>query len=150
MRASLLILALAAFPALAHDDATLDKMAAPHGGQIRMAGAWHFELVVVKNSKEARDNPVLVYLTDHGDKKQPSQGYKGTVTLLSPQGKAVATLVPDGENRLRGSASYASNPDLKAVVSITAPDGRTEQARFEPLKAAAAPAAGPGGAHAGH
>ena len=28
------------------DDATLDKMKTPHGGQMRMAGAYHFELVL--------------------------------------------------------------------------------------------------------
>lgn len=37
---------LLATPAFAHDDATLDAMAAPHGGQLRMSGAYHLELVL--------------------------------------------------------------------------------------------------------
>ena len=51
-------------PALAHDDAYLDTLKAPHGGQLRMAGPNHYELVVVKNSKTVRENPIVVYVTD--------------------------------------------------------------------------------------
>lgn len=40
----------------AHDDAVLDKTSGSHGGQLRMAGSYHFELVVAKDSKEAKDN----------------------------------------------------------------------------------------------
>ncbi len=38
-------LALVAGGAKAHDDAYLDTVKAPHGGQLRMAGVHHFELV---------------------------------------------------------------------------------------------------------
>ena len=51
MKLNTLILAAAALfaaPAFAHDDATLDAMAAPHGGQLRMSGAGHLELVLAK------------------------------------------------------------------------------------------------------
>jgi hypothetical protein len=44
--------------AFAHDDGALDKISGPNGGQLRMAGSYHFELVVAKDSKEAKDNPV--------------------------------------------------------------------------------------------
>ncbi len=43
----------AATPALAHDDATLDAMQAPHGGQLRMAGAYHIELVLARDARGA-------------------------------------------------------------------------------------------------
>ena len=36
---------------LTADDATLDAMAAPHGGQLRMSGAWHLELVLAKDAR---------------------------------------------------------------------------------------------------
>ena len=54
MKLNTLILAAAALfaaPAFAHDDATLDAMAAPHGGQLRMSGAWHLELVLAKDAR---------------------------------------------------------------------------------------------------
>jgi hypothetical protein len=47
---------LAAGAARAHDDATLDASAAPHGGQLRMAGIYHFELVLVGDNRTAKDN----------------------------------------------------------------------------------------------
>lgn len=129
--------AIGALPAQAHDDAYLDTLKAPHGGQLRMAGAFHYELVVVKDSTEAKDNPVLVYLTDHAGTKIPSAGASGTVTLLAGKQKATANLVPDGDNRLKAVAKYASSPDLKAIVSITPAGQGTEQARFTPMAMAA-------------
>lgn len=128
--ATLLISAGAAF---AHDDATLDASAAPHGGQVRMAGIYHFELVLAKDSVAAKDNPVVVYLSDHAGTKIPSAGAIGTATLLGASGKSTATLQPDGDNRLKGVAKYASAPDTKVVLSITLPGKPPEQARFTPF-----------------
>jgi hypothetical protein len=133
----------AATLAFAHDDATLDKMKSANGGQVRMAGVYHFELVLGKDSTEAKDNPVTVFVTDHADAKVASKGMKATVTLLGGRQKASAELLPDGDNRLKGNARYAANADLKAVVAVTLPDGKTEQARFTPFAKASDP-------HAGH
>lgn len=147
-------LALTALPARAHDDATLDAMATPHGGQLRMAGPLHIELVLVKDSAQAKDNPVRVYLSDHAGKPQPSQGVSASITVLSGKDKASATLLPDGENRLQASARYASRPDLKAVVTVTLPGQPPVQARFTPLAPKPAGAAAAGGMdhsqHTGH
>jgi len=129
----LALLASLGTPALAHDDATLDAMTTPNGGQLRMAGAYHLELVVVQDSPTPRENPVTVYLTDHADQKLPAAGAKGKVTLLSGKQKTEISLSPAGDNKLSGKGSYASSPTLKAIVTITFPDGRTEQARFTPL-----------------
>ncbi len=117
----------------AHDDAYLDTLKAPHGGQLRMAGAHHLELVLVKNSPTAKDNVILVYLTDHAGTPVSTQGVKASVTILAGKRKISSALQPDGDNRLKGQASYASTPDLKAVVSVTLPGQETQQARFTPL-----------------
>lgn len=131
--AATLVLAMGTVPALAHDDATIKLLKPANGGQLRMTGVYHFELVVDKNAKEPKDNPVLVYVTDHAGTKIPTAGATGTVTLLAGKLKSTATLQPDGDNRLKGIAKYASAPDLKAVVSITLPNKPPEQARFTPL-----------------
>lgn len=133
--------------ALAHDDATLDQRVTPHGGQLRMAGPYHFELVVAKDSPQAKDNTVAIYVTDHADKPLPVKGVTAKVTLLSGKQKSEAVLSPAGDDVLKGTANYASTPDMKAVVSVTFPNGATEQARFTPLAKAAEAAADP---HAGH
>jgi hypothetical protein len=120
----------------AHSDEYLDTQKTAHGGQLRMAGPYHFELVVVKDSKEAKDNTLVVYVTDHAGARVSTAGATGTATLLAGKSKASATLTPDGENRLQGSAKYASTPDLKVVLSITLSGKNAEQARFTPLAVA--------------
>lgn len=124
---------LAAAGASAHDEATLDATTAPHGGQLRMAGIYHFELVLVKDSKTAKDQPVVVYLSDHAGNVVPSAGATGTVTLLGASGKTSSALQPDGGNRMKGVMKYASTPDTKVVLSIALPGKPPEQARFTPF-----------------
>lgn len=105
-----------------------------------MAGIYHFELVVAKDSKEAKDNPVIVYVTDHANVKIPTVGAGGTATILAGKQKAAVKLVPDGDNRLKGIGKYASTLDMKVVVAITLPGKPAEQARFTPLVSAPPPA----------
>lgn len=121
--------------AYAHDDATLDKMKTQNGGQHRMAGPYHFELLVDKNNKEAKDSPVTVYLTDHGAKKIPAAGASGTATILAGKSKVTVPLTPAGDNKLTGIGKYVSDANMKVVVSVVFPDKKTEQARFSPLAA---------------
>lgn len=128
--------------AQAHDDAYLDTLTAPHGGQLRMAGANHYELVLVKDSQAAKDNVVTVYVTDHAGTKIPVAGATGSVTLLGGKTKAHVTLKPDGDNKLSGRGVYASIPDLKAVVKIKLAGQDEQQARFTPLAPRAADQAG--------
>lgn len=132
-------LGLASPALLAHTDEVLDTQKAPNGGQLRMAGAYHYELVVVKDSKEAKDNPVIVYVTDHGGTKVPTGGASGTATILAGKAKVTVALTPDGDNRLKGVGKYATTPDMKAVVSITLAGKVAEQARFTPMASIASP-----------
>ncbi|HJW57385.1 MAG TPA: hypothetical protein VJ577_19150 [Burkholderiaceae bacterium] len=122
--------------AYAHDGAYLDTIMAPNGGQLRMAGIYHYELVVEKNSKELKDNPVIVFVTDHAGQKISTAGATGTATILSGKEKTTTKLVPDGENRMKGIARYASTASMKGVISITLPGKQTEQVRFTPLATA--------------
>ncbi len=131
-----LTVATGATTALAHSDAYLDTVKSANGGQLRMAGIYHYELVVVKDAKDARENPVLVFVTDHAGQKIPTAGASGSATILAGKLKAASTLQPDGDNRLKGFAAYASAPDMKVVVSIALPGQQPEQARFTPLAVA--------------
>lgn len=137
--AALFALALS-LPVLAHDDATLDAMATPHGGQMRMAGPYHYELVTTPGE-------LRVYLTDHGDQPVSSKGVSGNAVVLSGT-KATVPLAPAGDNLLQGRGDFAVSPDTKVVVSLGFPDGSTWQARFTPgAKTMAAPAAPPAAHH---
>ena len=141
-----LITLVAAGSAGAHSDDYLDTQTTPHGGQLRMAGAYHLELVLIKDSKAPKDNPVVVHVTDHAGAKVLTAGAKASVILLYGKTKASVELLPAGDNRLQGSAVYASTPDLKAVVSLTLAGQAPEQARFTPLAAKGKAA----DAHTGH
>ena len=132
------VFGLASPSLLAHSDEVLDTQKAPNGGQLLMAGVYHFELVVAKDGKEAKESPVVVYVTDHAGVKIPTVGAGGTATILAGKQKASVKLVPDGDNRLKGMATYSSTPDMKVVVSITLPGKSAEQARFTPLATGAA------------
>lgn len=113
--------------AFAHSDEYLDTQTAPHGGQLRMAGMQHYELVV-------KPNEVTVYLSDHAGTKIPSNAAAGTATVLSGKDKASVKLQPAGDNVLKGAGKFGLAPDMKVVVSITLPGQSAEQARFTPLQ----------------
>jgi hypothetical protein len=116
--------------ASAHDDATLATMKAPHGGQLKVAGGWHLELMQ-KAGDASGANTLTVYVTDHNGTAISSAGMKGSATILTGKDKQSATLLPDGENRLKAIASYDRKAKPKIVVSVTG-DGKSEQARFTP------------------
>ncbi|EXI70383.1 MAG: hypothetical protein AW07_04150 [Candidatus Accumulibacter sp. SK-11] len=98
-----------------------------------MAGAYHVELLVARDSKQAS-----VHLTDHGGKKLAAAGASGTATILADTAKISVPLVPAGDNRLTGVGKCASDPQMKVVVSISFADMRTDQARFRPPTSAVA------------
>ena len=99
-----------------------------HGGQIKVAGDWNLELV---QKKEAAGNTLLVYVTDHDGKPVASKVLTGSATILAGKEKQSASLSPDGDNRLKGSARYDVNSQPKIVVAVSG-GGKSEQARFTP------------------
>lgn len=121
--------------ALAHSDEYLDSIATPHGGQMRMAGMYHFELVVEPGT-------LTVYLTDHADHPVASAGASGSATVLVGKNRSTIALAPAGDNRLGGKGEFTMDPSMRVVLSITLPGQAPEQARFTPLAPrAVAPAA---------
>lgn len=126
---------IAPAPVLAHTDEYLATQQAPHGGQLRVAGPYHLELVVANESAASAEKPVTLYVTDHAGTPVSTAGAGGTITLLGGGKKSTAKLVPSGDNALKARAVYATAPDLKAVVSVRMGDGTEAGARFEPLAA---------------
>ncbi len=142
--ASVAISAASIGGAYAHDDKYFDSIKSPNGGQTRMAGVYHFELVLAQDSKTAKENPVTVYVTDHANKGMSTKGATATLTLVQGSKKSTVELVPEGENRFVGKATYASTANLKGALTVTMAGKPAEQARFTPFalvkKASAKPA----------
>jgi len=114
-----LVCALAtALPAVAHEVAK-----GPNGGRVVEAGEYHVEAV-------AKGPVIDVFLTDAADKPVAATGFKG-VAILAVGGKSMRiTLEPADATRLSGRATSALPHEWNGVVQITAPGGRTAQAKF--------------------
>ena len=139
LAASAALLALCASPALAHDDAYLATQQAPNGGQLRMAGPYHYELVAGDPASSTAARALLVYVTDHAGAPMSTQGAQGVAHVLAGKERASVPLAPDGGNRMKGAGAYPWAGDAKVVVSITMPGAKPEQARFAAEPAAAVP-----------
>lgn len=124
------VLTFGVSPALAHDDAYLATQKAPNGGQLRMAGPYHYELVTDRRTDAAKASELVVFVTDHAGNPVSTQGAQGTVHVLAGKERSAVKLMPDGGNRMKGARAYAWTADAKVVVSITMPGAQTAQARF--------------------
>ncbi|WP_197722781.1 hypothetical protein [Sulfurivermis fontis] len=112
--------------AFAHSDEYLDTIVTPHGGQMRMAGMHHFELVVEQGT-------LTVYLTDHADQPVASAGASGSATVLVGRNRSTIVLTPAGDNRLTGQGEFTLDAAMRVVLSISVAGQPAEQARFTPL-----------------
>lgn len=139
-KAAALLALVAAGAAQAHTDEYLDTVVGPNGGQLRMAGAYHFELLVVKDSVDAKKNAIKVFVMDHANTPVTTAGATANLVLVAGKQKAKVELKPEGNNALVGEAVYASVPEMKVVANVTMPGQSAQTAKFEPLKPTAAAA----------
>jgi hypothetical protein len=108
---------IAALPATAHE---VSK--GPNGGRVVEAGPYHVELVVETKA-------VAVYLSDAKEQPVPAAGFKG-LAILTVSGKAQRIELAPQDNRLGGSSPVTIPADVKGVVQLTGPDGKTAQGRY--------------------
>ena len=144
-------------PTWAHTDDYLDTLTTAHGGQLRMAGPYHLELV-------AKDKEMVLYVTDHGDNPVKTEGGTAKATIQIGKAKAGTTvkLEPAGENQMKGLGEFTLKPASVIVVFVKLAGDEAQSARFTPLKpkakaavtkkpAASKPAAStPAPNHSGH
>jgi hypothetical protein len=116
-------------PAYAHTDDYLDSVETAHGGQLRMAGPYHLELV-------AKDREIMVYVADHADTSIKTDG--GTAKAVIQTGKSGARttikLEPAGDNLLKGTGDFSLKRETVVVVFVSLPGQEPQSARFIPLK----------------
>jgi hypothetical protein len=119
-------------PAAAHTEEYFDSVPAPHGGQVRMAGPYHLELVT-------KDKEILLYVADHSDSKINTGGGVGKVSIQIGKGKPENSikLLPVGDNILKGTGDFTLTPDTTIIAFIKLPDQEAQSVRFTPLKSKA-------------
>lgn len=131
---SVLLIMLSGFSgaAWAHNDTFFDTNPSPHGGQVRMSGPYHLELI-------SEPAGVLVYVTDHGDTKIPTKGWQAQALVLGGGKKTRIALKSAGDNTLRGRGALPAG--AKVVLTVKPRAGEEYSARFTPHSAMPAAAA---------
>lgn len=128
MLAAVTALTLSISNAQAHSDDYFDSRPSPHRGQVRMSGAYHFELVMDEKA-------IIVYVTDHADQPIATADAVGTLEIKAAGQKFVMDLVPAGENTFKPTSAWSGtlSPDLKAQLSITFSNKKVHKAKFTPF-----------------
>jgi hypothetical protein len=119
----------------AHDPATLDGLPSVHGGQVRMAGPFHVELVVLGLEVVQTDRLVLVYLQNHMFQDVSSAGLKCIAIFMDGQRVITVNLIPIESNGFSGRGAFKVNPSVTAEVSITDKNGEAWSATYTPFAA---------------
>ncbi|SDA16500.1 hypothetical protein SAMN05216315_1082 [Nitrosospira sp. Nsp18] len=116
-------------PASAHTEEHFDAIDTPHGGQMRMAGPYHLELVT-------QEKDIVLYVTDHGDNKVSTDGGTGKASFQVGKAKPKDSikLEPAGDNILKGTGDFKLTPETTIVVFVKLPDQEPQSTRFTPLK----------------
>ncbi|MEO6563393.1 MAG: hypothetical protein ABIN99_10180 [Nitrosospira sp.] len=116
-------------PAGAHTEEYFDSIDAPHGGQMRMAGPYHLELV-------AQEKEIVLYVTDHSDRKINTERGVGKAAFQVGKAKPKTSikLEPAGDNTLKGTGDFSVTPETVVIVFLKLPDQQAQSARFTPLK----------------
>lgn len=128
------LLACLAGSAMAHNDSWFDSHPSPNGGQVRMAGPYHLELM-------PPGNEVVVYVTDHGDTKIPTAGWNAHLITLTKGKKTRIQLKPAGDNKLVGKARLQAG--AQAVLNVSPKAGEEYSARFKSESTQTKPHAAP-------
>lgn len=115
----------------AHTDEVLAQMPAPHGGQLRMAGPYHLELV-------ATDKHTKVFVTDHAGTVQDMKTATATATVLSQGKKSKITFALTGNNEFSSKEVLPKSETTKVVVLVQPAGQAAQQASFTPFQKPAA------------
>lgn len=109
------LMALLSLPTLAwaHSNEYLAAIKGAHGGMLRMAEMYHFELVV-------KDGEAQVWVTDHGDAPQSTRGTAGTLRFITQNGGFSVWLAPTGSNELViKDARIKARKGTKMVLTVS-------------------------------
>lgn len=113
--------------AFGHTDEYLDTLTTPHGGQLRMAGASHFELVF-------KPDTLQVYVTDHAGTPTSVKDATGSATVLAGKSKQNITLTPKGDNLLEGAGTFDLAQPAKTIIKIQLSGQAPQQTLFDTSK----------------
>jgi hypothetical protein len=112
--------------ARAHSDEYFDSKPSPHGGQVRMSGPFHFELVL-------REDRIIVYVSDHADKTIETVGATAKIEIDVEGKTSKFDLSPAEGNLLSAEWKPPASQNLTARLSVKLPGQKTYSVKFTPL-----------------
>lgn len=120
------LMALFTLPILAwaHSNEHLATLKGAHGGMLRMAEMYHFELAV-------KDGEARVWVTDHGDAPQSTKGAVGTLRFINGNDAFSVYMAPTGSNELVvKDARIKPQKSARLVLTVSMNGESPLQARF--------------------
>ena len=78
-----------------------------------------------------RAGQVDVFLTDGSDKPVTAIGFKGTAVLMAGGKAQRISLEASDKAKLAGKSPVSLPADVKGVVQLTTPDGKTVQGQYK-------------------
>jgi hypothetical protein len=118
---------------MTHDAATLDAIPSAHGGQVRMLGPYHVELLLDHGAGTGK-RPVRIYFQNHAFQGVPAAGIAATLKLTDNGITIAVELKQDGAESMLGFASYFNHLDLVAVLLLVDKDGQSYRTIFMPFE----------------
>jgi hypothetical protein len=118
--------------AQAHSDEHFEKQGGAHGGQMRMAGPYHLELVV-------GERELALYVTDHGDAPVDTTGGSVKAIITGGKNRYVVILSPAGGNVLKGTGDYQLGAYNLISLMLALPEQELQHAKFVHPKGAKPP-----------
>lgn len=110
--------------ARAHTDEHFDKMQTPNGGQVRMAGPYHLELVVGRGE-------VTLHVNDHADNPiATAEGSAKVIIRWSKRNRYVVILNPVGGNVMHGTGEFKLGKANDVSVLLALPGQDPQRAQF--------------------
>ncbi len=122
MKSKTLLAALAAAAIASLAQAHAPKLG-HNGGPQADAGSFHVEVV-------PKGKVLQIFLRDHGDRAVSTSGFKGTAIFMIDGKPLPISLMPAGDNTLKGEAEADLPAQPKGAVQITTASGSTVQAKF--------------------
>lgn len=124
-RSLALWMVLVASMARAHDDATLDRMPSPHGGQVRMAGPFHFELVI-------EPERLVLHVMDHANQSVSAADGRATAKITTSAGTETIELLPIADSTLGAEATVEPLAGAELDITVSLPGQRAWSVTFTP------------------
>jgi|1186.fasta_scaffold498588_2 hypothetical protein len=127
IRIAALLLLTSAVIVYAHTNEYLDTIDGMHGGQLRMSGPYHFELL-------AAPGDLVVFVTDHADNPISTANGKASALVNTVGKKVNVPLLPAGDNSFHGRARFTLDERSTVHLKVTILNASPELATFQPMR----------------